>query len=252
MQEFNKIFGTTNEHFALWSPTLITPDDGGEINLMEEKDFRLLGEWLKSVKPQIIVIDTLRNAFRGMEENSPSEWAKVNYIAKSIRNTGCSVILVHHRNKPGDSGQGREAGSTAQLTDVDTQVFISQIFENKEEAKQKAGLLDKDLTIFTLDKREFSPYNYLRANMRPDSRLSMVTQISFGKVRQQTELHQTHYIGWCEEILTGEKYIVSTKSLKQQAKFLSLKQGLNPSQISRELKVPKYEIKRWLGLTEES
>ena len=248
MQEFNKTFGDTNEHYALWSPTLINPEDGGEINLLEEKDFKLLGNWLKVVEPDIIVIDTIRNAFRGLEEASPKEWGKVNYVAKQIRNMGVSVILVHHRNKPGEGGMGREAGSTAQLTDVDTQVFVTQVYENKAEAKAKAGLVDNDLTIWTLDGREFSPYNYLKAQMKPDSRLSMVTQISFGKIRQQTELHQTHYVGWCESLIDGKKYIVSTKSKKQQALKLSLTDGKNPTEISREIKVPAYEIKRWLGI----
>ena len=252
MQNFNKTFGDTNEHFGLWSPTLITPEDGGEMNLMEEKDFRLLGEWLEKVKPNIVVIDTIRNAFRGMDENSPSEWAKVNFVAKSIRNKGISVILVHHRNKPGEGGLGREAGSTAQLTDVDTQVFVSQVYQDKADAKAKAGLLDKDLTIYTLDRREFSPFKYLEALMPPDSRLNMVTQVSFGKVRQQTELHQTHYIGWCEDLLTGNTFIVSTKSLKQKAKKLSLSEGKSASEISRLLMVPRYEIERWLGISSET
>ena len=250
MQEFNKTFGKTNGHFALWSPTLISPEDGGEMNLMEEKDFRLLGEWLKVVSPDILVIDTIRNAFRGLEEASPKDWGIVNLVAKNIRNAGVSVVLVHHRNKPGESGLGREAGSTAQLTDVDTQVFITQVFKDKAEAKAKAGLLDNDLTIFTLDGREFSPYGYLQAQMNADSRLSMVTQISFGKVRQQTELHQTHYIGWCEDLRTGEKYIVSTKSKKQQALKLILKEKKTPTEASRIIKVPVYEIRSWLGLDE--
>ena len=250
MQEFNKTFGKTNGHFALWSPTLISPEDGGEMNLMEEKDFRLLGEWLKVVSPDILVIDTIRNAFRGLEEASPKDWGIVNLVAKNIRNAGVSIVLVHHRNKPGESGLGREAGSTAQLTDVDTQVFITQVFKDKAEAKAKAGLLDNDLTIFTLDGREFSPYGYLQAQMNADSRLSMVTQISFGKVRQQTELHQTHYIGWCEDLRTGEKYIVSTKSKKQQALKLILKEKKTPTEASRIIKVPVYEIRSWLGLDE--
>ena len=222
------------------------------MNLMEEKDFRLLGEWLEKVKPNIVVIDTIRNAFRGMDENSPSEWAKVNFVAKSIRNKGISVILVHHRNKPGEGGLGREAGSTAQLTDVDTQVFVSQVYQDKADAKAKAGLLDKDLTIYTLDRREFSPFKYLEALMPKDSRLNMVTQVSFGKVRQQTELHQTHYIGWCEDLLTGNNFIVSTKSLKQKAKKLSLSEGKSASEISRLLMVPRYEIERWLGISSET
>lgn len=248
MKDFNKTFGDTNKHFALWSPTLISPEDGGEMDLMSQKGFNLLGEWLEVVQPDIIVIDTIRNAFRGLEEASPTEWAKVNFVAKTIRNKGVSVVLVHHRNKPGEGGLGREAGSTAQLTDVDTQVFVTQVYQDKNDVKAKAGLYDADLTVFTTDGREFTPYHYLMAKCGNDSRIMMVTQISFGKVRQQTELHQTHYIGWCENLMDGKRFIVSTMSKKQEAIYLSTKEGINPSAISRKLKVPQYEVKRWLGI----
>ena len=251
MRDFNDTFGDTGKHFALWSPTLIAPEDGGEMDLMSQTGFNLLGEWLEVVQPDIIVIDTIRNAFRGLEEASPTEWAKVNFVAKTIRNKGVSVVLVHHRNKPGEGGLGREAGSTAQLTDVDTQVFITQVYQDKNDVKAKAGLYDGDLTVYTTDGREFTPYHYLDALCGNDSRIMMVTQISFGKVRQQTELHQTHYIGWCENLLTGKRFIVSTKSKKQWAVHLSKTEGVNTSEISRTLKVPQYEVKRWLGISDE-
>jgi len=248
MKDFNDTFGYTNEHFALWSPTLIAPEDGGEMDLMSQAGFNLLGEWLEVVKPDILVIDTIRNAFRGLEEASPTEWAKVNLVAKTVRNKGVSVVLVHHRNKPGDAGLGREAGSTAQLTDVDTQIFITQVYQDKNDVKAKAGLDDANLYVHTSDGREFTPYTYLGAQAGNDCRIVMVTQVSFGKVRQQTELHQTHYIGWCEHLISGKKFIVSTKSRKQQALHISKTQGLGSSEISRLLKVPQYEIRRWLGM----
>jgi hypothetical protein len=248
MKEFNTTFGYTNDHFALWSPTLISPEDGGDMDLMSQTGFNLLGEWLDVVNPDVLIIDTIRNAFRGLEEASPTEWAKVNFVAKTVRNKGVSVVLVHHRNKPGEGGLGREAGSTAQLTDIDTQVFVTQVYQDKNDVKAKAGLYDEDLYVHTSDGREFTPYRYLEAQAGNDSRIMMVTQISFGKVRQQTELHQTHYIGWCENLLSGEKFIVSTKSKKQQAIHMSLAQGLNASEISRQMRVPQYEVRRWLGL----
>ena len=182
-----------------------------------------------------------------MEETSPTEWAKVNYVAKLVRNTGVSVVLVHHRNKPGDTGLGREAGSTAQLTDVDTQVFVTQVFQDKTEAKSKAGLLDADLSVYTLEGKEYTPYGYLMKHAGDNTRVQMVTQISFGKVRQQTELHETHYIGWCESLVTGDKFIVSTKSKKQKALHLRTK-GFNAYDVSREIKVPQDEIRNWFGL----
>lgn len=247
LRDFNKTYGYTNEHYALWSPTLISAEDGGEMDLMTPAGVRLLGDWLDVVKPDILVIDTIRNAFRGLEETSPTEWAKVNYVAKLVRNTGVSVVLVHHRNKPGDTGLGREAGSTAQLTDVDTQVFVTQVFQDKTEAKSKAGLLDADLSVYTLEGKEYTPYGYLMKHAGDNTRVQMVTQISFGKVRQQTELHETHYIGWCESLVTGDKFIVSTKSKKQKALHLRTK-GFNAYDVSREIKVPQDEIRNWFGL----
>lgn len=245
-KNFTQMFGDTGTNFNLWSPALISHEDGGEMNLGTEAGFSLLGEWLEVVQPDIVVIDTCRNAFGGLEEASASEWFKVNHVAKSIRTKfGASVVLVHHRNKPGESGLGREAGSTAQLTDIDTQIMVTQVLREKQEAKTKAGLLDADLSVYDMGGQEHSPFGYLEARLEPDSRLKMVSQISFGKVRQQTEMHKTHYIGWAERLLDGSQYVVSTASPRQKALFLSSK-GKSVEDISRQLSLPTYEVKQWL------
>lgn len=244
---FNKMFGDTGDNFALWTPTLIAPEDGGEMNLATEAGFSLLGEWLDHLKPDVVVIDTIRNAFGGMDENSPQEWFKVNHVAKTIRNAhGASVVMVHHRNKPGEGGLGREAGSTAQLTDIDTQVMVTQVFRDKNEAKSKAGLLDTEHSVYDVGGREWTPFGYLEQRLEPDSRLKMVSQISFGKVRQQTEMHQTHYIGWAERLMDGSQYVVSTVSMKQKAQLLA-GQGASAEEIARKLSLPLWEIRRWLS-----
>ena len=243
---FVQMFGDTADKFNMWSPALISPEDGGEMNLATEAGFKLLGEWLEVVEPDVVVIDTVRNAFGGMEEASASEWFKVNHVAKSIRTKfGASVVLVHHRNKPGENGLGREAGSTAQLTDIDTQVMVTQVLREKQDAKSKAGLLDADLTVYDMGGKEYSPFGYLENRLEPDSRLRMVSQISFGKVRQQTEMHQTHYIGWAERLMDGSQYIVSTVSPRQKAIYLA-GQGMSAEDIARKLYLPVYEVKQWL------
>jgi len=244
---FNKMFGDTGERFGLWTPTLIPPEEGGEMNLATENGFKTLGNWLDVVDPDILVIDTVRNAFGGMDEASPQEWFKVNHVAKTVRNLHrASVVLVHHRNKPGEGGLGREAGSTAQLTDIDTQVMVTQVFRDKTDAKTKAGLLDSDLNVLDMADREWTPYGYLEQRLEPDSRLKMVSQISFGKVRQQTEMHQTHYIGWAERLMDGSQYVVSTASAKQKAAILSSR-GETPENIARKLSMPLYEVRRWVA-----
>lgn len=243
---FERMFGDTGENLALWTPTLIRPEDGGEMNLTTEEGFQTLGRWVEAVKPDIVVIDTVRNAFLGMDEASPQDWGKVNHVAKTLRNHGCTVILVHHRNKPGEGGLGREAGSTAQLTDLDTQVMVTQVFREKREAKERAGLLDSDYLVADVAGREWTPYGYLEQRMQPDSRLRTVTQVSFGKVRQTTELHQTHYLGWCERLMDGAQYLVSTASSKQKAHYFH-SIGDPPQEIARKLYLPLYEVRRWLG-----
>ena len=246
-QMFNQMFGATGQQFALWSPSVISPEDGGEMRLNTEDGFRLLGEWLEVVEPQVVVIDTVRNAFGGLDEVTASEWFRVNHVAKTIRTRHrASVILVHHRNKPGEGGLGREAGSTAQLTDIDTQVLVTQVFREKQIAKTKAGLLDTDLNVTDMAGRDYTPWAYLEQQLEPDSRLRMVTQVSFGKVRMETELHKTHYIGWGERLNDGTQYIVSTRSPRQAAQYLVSDRGMEPLAVSRELHLPLAVIREWV------
>lgn len=245
-KNFVRMFGDPTDNFNMWSPSLISQEDGGEMILSTEAGFALLGEWLDVIKPDIVVIDTIRNAFGGLEEASASEWFKVNYVAKSIRNKyGASVVMVHHRNKPGEAGLGREAGSTAQLTDIDTQIMVTQVFQKKGDAKAKAGLFDTELEVVDSAGKVWTPFGFLEQRLKPDSRIRMVSQISFGKVRQTTELHQTHYIGWAESLLDGSQYVVSTSSMRQKAAYYS-GQGMSVEDISRKLSIPTYEVRRWV------
>lgn len=246
-RNFIKMFGDCRDNFNMWSPALISSEDGGDMNLGTEAGFKLLGDWLDVVKPNIVVIDTVRNAFGGLEEANAAEWFKVNFVAKSIRTKyKASVILVHHRNKPGEGGLGREAGSTAQLTDVDTQLMITTVYRDKAMAKNKAGLLDTDLRVTNFDGKEFSPTTYLEDRLEPDSRIRMVQQISFGKIRTQTELHRTYYVGWAERLIDGSQYIVHTPSPKQQAVWLYINKSMKVEEISRKLSIPIYEVRAWL------
>jgi len=246
-RNFLNMFGDCGENFNMWSPSLISADDGGEMNLGTEQGFRLLGDWLDVIKPDIVVIDTVRNAFGGLEEANAAEWFKVNHVAKSVRTKyKSSVVLVHHRNKPGEGGLGREAGSTAQLTDIDTQVMVTQVFRDKNVSRSKAGLHDADVTVRSFDGTEYTATSYLEAQLEADSRLKMVQQISFGKVRTQTELHRTYYIGWAERLADGSEYVVHTPSPKQQAVWLHIHKSMGVEDVSRSLSIPRYEVEQWL------
>lgn len=219
--------------------------------LSTESGFAELGEWVKTWTPDVVVIDTIRNAFRGLDEFSPQSWAVVNHVAKTLRNMGCAVILVHHRNKPGEGGLGREAGSTAQLTDIDTQVMVTQVAKTKDEAKAIAGLADDDLEVTDMNGKVWTPWSYLENRLEPESRLVMVQQVSFGKVRQYTDNHTRQYVGFCEHYDTANEYITSTKSPRQKAMFY-LSQGKTVGEISHLLKVPQIIVRQWLGLKDEA
>jgi len=246
-RNFINMFGDSGDNFNMWSPSLISADDGGEMNLGTEQGFKLLGDWLEVIKPDIVVIDTVRNAFGGLEEANAAEWFKVNHVAKSIRTKfKASVVLVHHRNKPGEGGLGREAGSTAQLTDIDTQVMVTQVYRDKNVAKTKAAIHDADVSVTAFSGAEYTATTFLENQLEADSRLKMVQQISFGKVRTQTELHRTYYIGWAERLADGSEYLVHTPSPRQQAVWLHIHKSMGVEEVSRSLSIPRYEVERWL------
>ena len=94
------------------------------------------------MKPDVVVIDTIRTAYPGLLENSADEWAKVNQLAVRLQNAGYAVILVHHSNKPSENGVGREAGSTNQLTVLETQIRVTQVYQDEETARQNAAIHD--------------------------------------------------------------------------------------------------------------
>lgn len=254
-KSFINQFGDTGKNFNLWSPAIIPPDCGGDINLMTDDGAQTMNNWLKQEKPDIIVIDTLRNAFGGFEENSPQDWHKVNHMARLLRDYyKATIILVHHRNKPGPSGLGRESGSTAQMTNIDTQIMVTQVYNDEHLAKRKAGLFADD--CFTTVpgtpgggsmSKPIGKYLKDMAGIaiHTDIRFRMISEISFGKVRQTTELHDTHYIGYGEDLTNGKPFIQATKSKKQIAQNL-YSNHWTLVDISRELMVPKQEIEKWV------
>ena len=123
--------------------------------------------------------------------------------------------------------------------------MVTQVFQKKGDAKAKAGLFDTELEVVDSAGKVWTPFGFLEQRLKPDSRIRMVSQISFGKVRQTTELHQTHYIGWAESLLDGSQYVVSTSSMRQKAAYYS-GQGMSVEDISRKLSIPTYEVKRWV------
>ena len=230
----NKSYGDPDVNMMYWSSALIKSEDGGDMNLQTEEGVEILQGWLNELKPDVVVIDTVRTAFPGLMENNAEQWARINSICLKIRNNGSSVIMLHHANKPTQDGLGREAGSTNQLTVVDQQLRITPIVEDKEMARIKAA------------KHDPAKIMSLNQLLEADSRLGLSIEMSYGKLRDHTDNHATVAIGFAERLSNGQQYIISESSPKQKVLKMSLS-GESPVDIAKLLMIPTRTIKRWLG-----
>jgi len=240
--ELRETHGDTADRLQIWAPFV---GDDEDINLRTREGLAGLQSWIGEVKPQVVVIDTVRTGYPGLQENDAAEWAAVNTLAKKLRNAGMAVILVHHANKPGEGATGREAGSTNQLTVLETQIRITQVFTDKDTAQNNAALFDDDY--------ENPIWPQLQDKLEkndPGFTLYMVMEVRYGKVREWTETHdRVQWIGFAQNNTTGARTMVSNSSTKQRAKWMSLSGGMTPEAISLKLGRPLWAVREWLGLS---
>lgn len=236
LKSLKELYGSAGSRFSTWTPWIEDKD----MNLRTAEGLQALAGWAQYFNPDVIVIDTIRTAWSGLSENSAEDWAQINKLAIKLRNAGASVVLLHHSNKPGEDGLGREAGSTNQLTVLETQIRIAQVYRDADTAKAKAGIWDGGLAT--------SVFTALESKLGAGWHLDMVIEARYGKVRQWTDLHDTlNYIGWATNHTTGEKTLVSSSSTKQKAKALALN-GAAPLDISRQLSKPLHVVEEWLEI----
>lgn len=243
--EMRDLYGDTKDRLNIWTPF----DGREEMNLKTKEGMLKLQEWIKLVEPDVVIIDTVRSAFPGLQENNAEEWSRINQLAVKLRNVGMSVILVHHSNKPGESGLGREAGSTNQLTVVETQISVTQVYEDEETARVKAGIYDENTHPEKNLGGDDRIWTRLRHKAPPGHRILMVMEIRYGKVRDWTDLHDpVQWIALAEDEVTGKRCIVSSNSTKQRAKDLAL-DGKDVEEIGRLLQRSTHVVREWLELT---
>ena len=116
-----------DEGFAVYTPS---HKNSTMIDLRSDEGLQELIENAKTHRADVIVIDTIRTAFSGFDENRQQDWSRVNNVMLYLRNEGYSVVGVHHANKPQVQGSGinqAEAGSTNQLTVLETQMRHTDI-----------------------------------------------------------------------------------------------------------------------------
>ena len=236
LMEMRQVHGDSQDRLNIWTPFV----DQKEMDLNQKEGLLELKQWIDFSKPDVIVIDTIRSAYPGLSENSAEEWAKINKLAVKLRNSGLSVIMLHHSNKPSESGIGREAGSTNQLTVLETQIRVAQVYRDEDTAKQNAAIFDGNY--------DNPVWPQLEMKLSPDYRLYMVMEIRYGKVREWTDMHdRIQWIGFAAHNETDEKVLVSSKSTKQRAKDMAL-DGYDPIAISDHLERPVRLIHEWLEL----
>lgn len=237
--DLRSLYGDAGDRFAVWTPWL----EDREINMRSPEGLREMQGWVEYYNPDIVVFDTIRTAWSGMSENSAEEWADINRLALRIRNAGMSVIMLHHSNKPGETGLGREAGSTNQLTVLETQIRIAQIYRDEETAKQKAGMHDGAY--------DRSPMDALESKLDDEWYIAMALEVRYGKVREWTDEHDPiQFLGLATHKVTGEKRMVSSYSTKQRAKEMALT-GRMPVDIAQELTRPLDVVNSWLGISQD-
>jgi hypothetical protein len=232
--EMRDIHGDAQDRLNIWTPFI----GMGYMNLKTKEGLLELQGLVQAVRPDVVVIDTIRSAFPGLQENSAEEWGRINQLATKLRNAGMAVIMIHHANKPGEGGLGREAGSTNQLTVLETQIKITQVYEDKETATQNAGIYDGD--------SERPVWPLLRAKLAEGYKLYMVMEARYGKVREWTDEHdRVQYVGFAQHTVEDKRCIVSSRSTKQIAKDLAL-DGMGIGDIADKLGRPLRTVRDWL------
>lgn len=250
IERFHETFNnpTDDEGFAVYSPA------SKEASILDMRSDDGLAEVLANARAHqadIIVIDTLRTAFSGFDENRSQDWAAVNHVLLTLRNAGFSVIGIHHANKPQQAAgsstttAGTEAGSTNQLTLLETQMRVTQIFADTEEGRQRAeevrGVTDDNGWKLLDDIR-----SRREARDKEGYRISTAIRVSYGKVRARTEAHRTCYIGFGEATADGKPVIISSTPLRGRVKWLS-EQGASYDTIASEYSLSVRQIREWLS-----
>lgn len=238
MDLFRRSYGDPGDNLQIWSQSALAKQTG-PINLLTKEGIELFLEYLKLVRPQVTVIDTVRSAFEGMKENDAHEWARFNRIVSNMRAMGMAVVVLHHANKPGEDGLGREAGSSNQLTQLDIQAKLVPLYRDPETAKERAGLAKPNI-IEDLEKQ-----------LEPDSRLVSTIQVSWQKTRSPTENNITRAMGFAERD-DGTQYLVWQRSPRQAARAMAAR-GATLSEIQTKLAVSGVVVSRravrgWTGL----
>jgi len=238
-------YGNPGEEYGHWSPAVLAQEEGGVMPLGTPDGNKLLQDWITSYNPEVVVIDTLRSAWAGLEENDANAWTPVNRLLMAIRNTGRAVVMIHHANKGGADGLGREAGSTNQLTNLDLQMRLTPIYEDAERADQFNGLVDKPDNLGETMTQQLTRK---AGELSNGSRLLDAYRLTYHKTRDRNENMRTIHFGTGERT-DGTQFFVSQNSLKQRVRILAAR-GTSAFDIAQhpDVMVSVRTIEEWINV----
>jgi len=131
---------------------------------------------------------------------------------------------------------GREAGSSNQLTTLETQVRITQVMEDADLAKTKGAIFAGDLPA--------NPFIYMRKQMPHSASLTMVFEISYGKVREWTDEHDPKQYMGLATLQDGRTLVTYSDGPKERLKkFINAK--YNRDMLVGKLGRPVHVLEKW-------
>jgi hypothetical protein len=225
--------GDPEDRFMVWTPAR----DETDMNLRTKEGRARLQSWIEETQPDVVVIDTVRSAFPGLEENKASEWAMVNTLCLKLRNAGYAVVMIHHANKPGELGLGREAGSSNQLTVLETQLRVTAVYKDEQMAQEKAGRWD--------GKYKSPVYPLVERQLKPHESVGMMLEVSYGKVREWSEAHDHQlWFALINDHSTGKQRWMGTASTKLRV-IRMLRNGDSVEAVAKRVNRSRRIIEQW-------
>ena len=208
LKQAKATYGDAGDNFMMYAAF-----QHGDMNLKSPDGIAKLQSWINATRPNIICIDTVRTAFVGMSENEGKEWSDINQLILTLRNAGISVVLVHHANKPqGDGASGSYAGSTNALTNLEFGIKVTQVYDDQDKARTKAGLYAGDIENPMLQKL------YHPAALKEGEHMAVKLEVRFVKNREADEsLEDLSYVAYATNYDRDTFRCVSTVTSKQRA-----------------------------------
>lgn len=285
MRDYRSLARSPGDRFNLWSAGL--DPERVDWHFREEGAMKKLGALIRASQPEVIVLDTTRSGFPGLEETKAEAWAPVNKLLRALRDRGYTVIFLHHSRKPGEDGFTGESGSTSQLINVDTQVQVLKVVGAKkelrlawhqarkelqyavtaEQKKEAQAAIDAALKAAVQNAKEearakaavadFQGVENLREHVQNTLGqswfLRTVTRVGYGKIRDESANHLTVDVAWAYHRDTGELKIITVPELpKTRARDYAATCSPLTVQDAKDWAQANgenlYAVKGWMGL----